>query len=114
MSNALTLAQHYFDLSNERNLGAIETLLSSSSTYSSTTTGIYLGVENIMAMQRAFFSNFETMNWLVHKAEEVKTGIVLFDFTFTGKTLTGEKTVFSGQEYVVVFNGKIQHIEVKN
>ncbi|MFT5579510.1 MAG: hypothetical protein ACI9WS_002269 [Paraglaciecola psychrophila] len=113
MNNALALAQHYFDLSNERNLVAIEALFTASSTYSSTNTGIYLGGDAIMTMQRGFFASFETMNWSIQKVEEVKAGIVLFDFTFTGKTLTGEQTVFGGQEYVVVFNQKIQHIEVK-
>jgi hypothetical protein len=114
MNNALALAQHYFELSPERNLAAIQALFTASSTYSSSNTGIFLGGEAIMAMQRGFFATFDTVQWQLHNVEEVKAGVVLFDFTFTGKTLAGEHTELSGREYVVVFNGKIQHIEVRN
>ena len=60
------------------------------------------------------FSGFETMGWDVHSVREVKLGIVLFDFTFSGKTPDGEAVHRSGREYVIVYNGKIQHVEVRN
>jgi hypothetical protein len=114
MTDAVQLAKHYFDLSNEGKLTDIKELFTSSSTYSSANTDIYLGADQIMDMQTKFFAGFKTMGWDVHSVKEVKPGIVLFDFTFTGKTLDGEVVQRSGREYVVVYNGKIQHVEVRN
>jgi len=114
MTDSLQLAKHYFDLSNEGKLADIKKLFTPSSTYSSVNTDVYLGADQIMDMQTKFFSGFKTMCWDVHSVKEVKPGIVLFDFTFSGKTLDGEAVHRSGQEYVIVYNGKIQHIEVRN
>ena len=114
MTDAVQLAKHYFDLSNERKLTEIKELFTSSSTYSSANMDVYLGADQIMDMQTKFFSGFGTMKWNVNNVKEIKPGIVLFDFTFTGKTLDGESVQRSGREYVVVYNGKIQHIEVRN
>ena len=114
MTDAVQLAKHYFDLSNEGKLTEIKELFTSSSTYSSANMDVYLGADQIMNMQTKFFAGFDTMGWYVNSVKEVKLGIVLFDFTFTGKTLDGESIQRSGREYVVVSNGKIQHIEVRN
>ena len=114
MTDAIQLAKHYFDLSNEGKLTEIKELFTSSSTYSSANMDVYLGADQIMNMQTKFFAGFDTMGWYVNSVKEVKPGIVLFDFTFTGKTLDGESVQRSGREYVVVYNGKIQHIEVRN
>jgi len=114
MKNTLKIAKYYFDLSNEGNLEKISELFTCSSTYSSANTGMYLGVDQIMKMQREFFSSFETMGWKVHSYEEVSPGIVLFDFTFSGKTLEGEEVHRDGLEYVIIFKEKIQHVEVRN
>lgn len=114
MTDAVQLAKHYFDLSNEGKLTEIKELFTSSSTYSSANMDVYLGADQIMNMQTKFFAGFDTMGWYVNSVKEVKPGIVLFDFTFTGKTLDGESIQRSGREYVVVYNGKIQHIEVRN
>ena len=67
-----------------------------------------------MAMQQQFFAGYETLGWVVNSAEEVKPGIVLFDFSFSGKTLDGKAVNRDGLEYVIIHNNKIQHIEVKN
>ena len=114
MTDTLQLAKHYFDLSNEGRLADIKKLFTPSSTYSSANTGVYLGADQIMDMQKKFFASFETMGWDVHSVKEIKPGIVFFDFTFSGKTLDGEAVHRVGQEYVIVYNGKIQHIEVRN
>ena len=114
MTDAVQLAKHYFDLSNEGKLVDIKKLLMPSSTYSSANTGVYLGADQIMEMQTKFFASFETMGWDVHSVKELQPGIVLFDFSFSGKTLDGEAVHRSGREYVIVYNGKIQHIEVRN
>ena len=114
MTDAIQLAKHYFDLSNEGKLTDIKALFTSSSTYSSANMDVYLGADQIMDMQTKFFAGFRTMKWNVNSVKEIKPGIVLFGFTFTGKTLDGEAVQRSGREYVVVYNGKIQHIEVRN
>ena len=114
MTDSVQLAKHYFDLSNEGKLADIKKLFTPSSTYSSANTGIYLGADQIMDMQAKFFAGFETMDWDVHSVKEVKLGIVLFDFTFTGTTFDGAAVHRSGREYVIVYNGKIQHVEVRN
>jgi hypothetical protein len=114
MSKALKLAQHYFDLSNQGKLEDIAKLFTESSTYSSVTTGLYFGVDSIMKMQSEFFSNYQSMAWHVNSVEEIKPGIVLFDFTFNGTTNEGEIITRDGLEYVIVYKEKIQHIEVRN
>ena len=114
MTEAEQLAKHYFSLSNEGNLAEIKKLLTASSTYSSANTGVFLGADQIMKMQSKFFASFESMDWEVHSIEEVKPGIVLFDFTFSGRTHGGEAVHRPGREYVIVYHGKIQHIEVRN
>ena len=114
MTDALRLAKNYFDLSNKGKLADIKKLFTPSSTYSSANTGVYLGADQIMDMQTKFFAGFEKMSWHVSNVKEIKPGIVLFDFIFSGKTLSGETIHRSGQEYVIVYNGKIQHIEVHN
>ena len=114
MNNAVELAKYHFDLSNEGNLADIKNLFTSSSTYSSANTGVYLGADQIMEMQAKFFASFETMGWDIHSVEEVKPGVVLFDFTFTGVTFNGESISRPGLEYVVIFNDKLQHVEVRN
>ena len=114
MTDTVQLAKQYFDLSNKRKLTEIKKLFSSSSTYSSANKGIFLGADQIMDMQTKFFSGFNTLGWDVHTIKEIKPGIVFFDFTFTGITLDGEVVQRSGKEYVIVYNGKIQHVEVRN
>ena len=114
MSQAVKLAEHYFALSNAGKLDEIEMLFTASSTYSSANTGVFLGAEQIMGMQRAFFSNFKTMGWNVHHIEEARPGVVLIDFTFSVITKDGETINRPGLEYVVVYNGKLQHIDVRN
>lgn len=114
MSESIALAKHYFDLSNAGKLDEIETLFTPSSTYSSANAGVYLGVDQIMGMQRKFFASFKEMGWDVHSVEEVQSGVVLFDFTFSGVTNDGEKVHRPGLEYVITYNGKLQHVEVRN
>lgn len=114
MSQAVELAQRYFDLSNAGDLAEIEKLFTASSTYSSANTGVYLGAEQIMQMQSTFFASYATLGWDIHSVEEIRPGIVLFDFTFSGQTADGETVVRPGLEYVVVYDGKLQHVEVRN
>lgn len=114
MSNAVDLAKRYFALSNEGNLAEIRKLFRSSSTYSSANNELYLGADQIMQMQARFFAGYKSLHWEADRVEEVKPGIVLFDFSFSGKTLKGQVIARSGLETVIIYKGKIQHIEVKN
>lgn len=113
MSEALQLAQHYFELSNAADLDAIEPLFTASSTYSSVVTGVYLGADNIVAMQRVFFQAHRELRWTVHSLEERTPGVCLFDFTLTGETADGERFSRRGLEYVVVYANRLQHVEVR-
>lgn len=114
MSENTKLAEKYFELSNERDLSSIQELLTDTTTYSSQNTGVYLGIDQIMEMKRSFYGNFEEMNWDVHSVKEIRPGVILFDFTFKGKTKDGDEVVRPGDEYVIVKAGKIQHVEVRN
>lgn len=113
-TNALPLAERYFELSNAGDLTSIRSLFTDCSTYSSATTGLYLGVDDIMTMQETFFARFQSLAWTVHSSIEYKPAIALFDFTFAGKTLDGNTVTVSGLEYVVVCNNRIQHVEIRN
>ena len=114
MTEPLEIAKRYFELSNESDFDSIEKLFTDSSTYSSQTTGVYSGRDNIMAMQRAFHGKFSSLNWKVNSVEEVKPGIVIFDYEFNGQMRDGEKIKSLGLEYVTVQHGKIQNIEIRN
>jgi hypothetical protein len=58
---ALEIAKLYFDLSNKSNIDAIKELLTETTTYSSPTTGMYLGVNDIVQMQREFHGKFTSL-----------------------------------------------------
>jgi len=114
MTKALETAQHYFDLSNKSDFAQIAKLFTDTTTYSSQTTGVYLGRDDIIAMQRAFHGKFTSLHWKVNSVEEVKPGIVLFDYDFIGELPNGERIESSGLEYVIVAGGKIQHVEIRS
>lgn len=111
---SLETAKLYFELSNKSGFSGIEKLFTDSTTYSSQATGVYLGREDILTMQRAFHGKFSSLKWQVNSVEEIKPGIVLFDYDFVGEMPNGEKVKTSGQEYVIIHKGKIQHVEIRN
>ncbi|HSW77952.1 MAG TPA: hypothetical protein VLG36_04080 [Candidatus Chromulinivoraceae bacterium] len=114
MTKALKVSKLYFDLSNKSDFDGIEKLMTEATTYSSQATGVYLGVSDILAMQRIFHAKFTSLKWHVNSVEEVKPGVVLFDYDFVGEQPDGEKVEASGFEYVIIYMGKIQHIEVRS
>jgi hypothetical protein len=114
MTEALEIAKRYFDLSNKSDFDGIGKLFTETTTYSSQTTGIYLGRDDILAMQRAFHGKFISLHWQVNSVEEVKPGIILFDYDFVGTLPNSEKVEGSGLEYVIVHRGKIQHVEIRS
>ena len=113
MTDALGIARDYFKFSNSSDLAAIKNLFTASTTYSSPATGLYLGKDAIMAMQEKFHDSFTTLNWTVDMMSEEKSGIVRIDYDFTGKLRDGTSTHSSGSEYIIVYRGKIQHIEIR-
>ncbi|MRI32442.1 hypothetical protein EOPP23_05515 [Endozoicomonas sp. OPT23] len=66
-----------------------------------------------MAMQRKHHGMYSSLNWSVKSMEELKPGVVHFEFDFEGMTQSGETVKYSGLEDVVVFAGQIQHIQVE-
>jgi hypothetical protein len=110
----LEIAKLYFELSNKSDFAGIEELMTEATTYSSQTTGVYLGVSDILAMQKAFHGKFLSLKWLVNSVKEEKPGIVLFDYDSIGELPNGEKVEASGLEYVIIYHDKIQHIEIRN
>jgi len=114
MTESMRVAKLYFELSNKSDFAGIAKLLTDTTIYSSQTTGIYLGSNDILAMQKVFHGKFSSLKWHVNSVEEVKPGIVLFDYDFVGELPNGEMTKSSGLEYVIVYKGKIQHIEIRN
>jgi hypothetical protein len=110
----MEIAKHYFDLSNKSDFVHISQLLTDSTTYSSQNTGLYLGKDDIIAMQKAFHGKFSSLEWRINSEEEVKSGVILFDYDFSAEMPSGEKIKSSGLEYVIIHDGKIQHIEIRN
>jgi len=110
----LEIAQHYFGLSNKSDFTNIAPLFTDTTTYSSQNTGLFLGKDDILNMQRAFHDKFSSLHWQVNSVEEVKPGIIKFDYDFTAETPSREKVKSSGIEYVIVHDGIIQHIEIRN
>lgn len=111
--SSLEIAKLYFELSNKSDFEGIEELLTESTTYSSKNTGIYLGAEDIMKMQREFHGSFKSLGWTITSSSESKSGVVLFDYAFVGTKNSGEEVEGSGVETIVIHNDKIQHIEIR-
>ena len=113
MSNTLEIADRYFELSNTSDLESIREMFSVHSTYSSESTGIYLGRDSIMNMMADFHGIYSQLHWTIRNSHELRPGIIVFDFEFKGCTKDGETVEKTGTEYVVVVNDMLQHIEVR-
>ena len=110
---SIEIAKHYFDLSNDSDFDRIKLMFGESSTYRSGSGDLFLGVKDIMAMQRDYHGSFKVLKWRVNNVDEIKPGIILLDFDFKGETHEGQGVKYSGLEYVIIFDGKIQHIDVR-
>ena len=53
----IATVQHYFDLSNNRNLEKVFKLFALEATYSSDNTGLHFGISDIRDMMQNFFEN---------------------------------------------------------
>jgi hypothetical protein len=114
MSSTIELAERYFELSNQSDMNSINAMFTDSSTYSSVNTGVYLGRSQIMTMMRAFHSAYASLNWTIDSIEEIRPGVAHIEFTLRSVNTQGEVTVSHGNEYVLAFNGLLQHVEVRN
>lgn len=61
----------YFELSNQRNLDAIDSLFHEEAIYNSANTGLFFGKKSILTMMRGFFEKFPLLNWDILSCEEV-------------------------------------------
>jgi len=111
--NPLEIAEYYFKLSNDSNFEKITRLFCESSTFRSGKGELFLGVDDIMSMQRLHHGMYSKLEWVVDTVTEIKPRIFRFVFDFQGETHSGEKVEYSGVEDVIIFDGKIQHIQVQ-
>ena len=113
MSNAIEIAQQYVEASNCSDMETIKLMMGPSTTYSSQNTGVYLGVDQIIAMQAKFHATFVSLHWDVSEMKEVRPGVVQFEFHMLGVKHSGEQASVTGLEYVIAHNNLLQHIEVR-
>ena len=113
MSTELTIAKHYFDLSNNSDFESIAKLFDENSTFCTRNLEYFIGVENIIIMQRAHHGLYQKLKWTVNSVTEIKSGVICFDFSFEGVNQIGEVVKAVGLEYVIIKDGKIRHIDVK-
>ena len=106
-------AKQYFDLSNDSDFDRIKSMFTDNSTYCSGSGELYLGVKDIIAMQRSYHGCFKSLKWQVNNVNKIKPGIILFEFDFKGQTQEGEDVGYSGFEYIIIYDGIIQHIDVR-
>ncbi len=109
----IEIAQKYFEYSNMSDFNKITELFSETSTYSSQNTWLYLWVVSIIEMQKRFHGSYEYLNWNIINIKEEKPWIVKIDFEFNG-IKDWWKIEFSAIEYLVILDGIIQHVEIKN
>jgi len=109
----LEISQHYFTLSNDRDLDAIESLFAPDATYSSDATGKYSGRDAIMTMMRGFFARFDSLHWVIDSIDEIKSGII--EIHFHAVFENGESKIEkSGVEHIIISENLIQSIMVRN
>lgn len=114
MSTTINIAERYFELSNLSDMDSIESMLTDSSTYSSVNTGVYLGRSQIMTMMRSFHSVFESLTWTIDSIIEIRPGVAHIEFSLISLSKHGDLKASTGNEYVLSFDGMLQHIEVRN
>ncbi|MFT5561412.1 MAG: hypothetical protein ACJAVI_003658 [Candidatus Azotimanducaceae bacterium] len=114
MSSTIEIAKRYFELSSKSDMDSIESMFTDSSTYSSVNTGVYLGKSQIMTMMRAFHTSFQSLKWSIDHIEEIRHGVAHIEFSLISLNSLGEVNESKGNEYVLTFNGFLQHVEVRN
>lgn len=110
----LATVQHYFDLSNNRDMEKVFKLFAFDATYSSDNTGLYFGISDIRDMMQKFFDHYPELHWEIHSIQETTPQIIELDFTLRGTDTRGDKIVRPGIERIVVVSEQLRHIEVRN
>ena len=110
----LATVQHYFDLSNNRDMEKVFKLFALDATYSSDNTGLYFGISDIRDMMQKFFDHYPELHWEIHSIQETTPQIIELDFTLRGTDTRGDKIVRPGIERIVVVSEQLRHIEVRN
>lgn len=113
-SKSQEIAEQYFNLSNESNFEEIAKLFTSTTTYSSQNTGIYLGSEDIITMQKDFHGRFIKLKWAIDSIKEIKPGIIKIEYSFRGEMKDGQVVESEGTETIVMRDGVILHVEIRN
>jgi plastocyanin len=113
-AEALTVSTQYFDLLNDRNLIAVEKLLTKDTTYSSEKQGVYLGQSQIMEILRNLLGGHISLTWKVDSVEQSRPGVVLFNLTLIGTTTSGQQVSELKRAYIIVSNNQIKHIEIRD
>jgi len=111
---AAEITQRYFTLSNARDLSAIFSLFAPDATYSSDNTGLHYGIDAIKGMTEKFFKQFPYLNWEVHSLIETTPNTVEIEFTLHATNTEGIRVQRPGIERIVVADGLIRHVEVRN
>ncbi len=109
----LNTAKLYFELSNSRDLDAIEKIIHLEAIYTSDATWLYFWRESIMTMMRSFFEKFAYLNWEIESIDEIRSWIIEIEFHATFRNQSGE-TLRDGKERIIVQDGIIRYIEVIN
>jgi len=103
---------------NQSNFVEIEKLFDQRSTICVRDGAFYLGMKDIMVMQRIHHGSCSKLEWIVSKVEEVKPCIIRFAFAFAfdfeGTTQDSQTVKLSGVEFVVIDKGIIRHIDVRS
>ena len=73
---------------------------------------MFLGVKDIMELQRQYHGLFQSLKWYVDSIDEIKPGIVVIHLHFEGMNHSKESISYSGIETIIVVEDKIQHIDV--
>ena len=110
---ALETARLYFDLSNASDFAGIGKMLHAGTSYRSGNGDLFLGAEDILAMQREYHGSFARLHWTVDRAEEIGPGIARLEFSFKGESAGGEPVSYRGIEHVLARDGRIEHIDVE-
>ncbi|TDR20354.1 nuclear transport factor 2 family protein [Marinicella litoralis] len=112
-NDPLKITELYFNLSNQANLNAIELLFHPEATYSSAHTGLYYGIDDIMAMMKKFFDQFSSIHWQINAMKATDQHITETEFTCLTTDHSGVVVERSGVERLVVVDALIRHVEVR-
>ena len=63
-------------------------------------------------MMRTFHASFRSLTWTIDHIEEIRPGVARIKFSLMSIDTSGEVNESQGNEYVLTFNGLLQHVGV--